>query len=409
MPPRSTHSVASQQIRAARAGLTGVFFINGASFGSWASRIPAVKEQVGSGTGALGLSLLGIALGALLSKPVSGQLVARKGSGPVTRWGITLSCLALLPPAFAREPLELGLALVGFGMALGMVDVAMNSHGVAIERQLGRPVLSSLHASFSAGALAGALSGGLFAAHHTRPWHHFALVSVALGAAALWAARRLLPASLDVAAERERDRLWIRIPEGRRLSLSLLALAGFCGMAAEGATADWGALYLHDDLGLSAGFASLAYALFSVTMAAGRLAGDRVVARWGGARVVIQSAAWAGAVFGLALMTGSPVLVLLGFTGLGIGLAVVMPVTFSLAGTVGGRRAGPAITYVSSISGTGLLAGPPLIGFLTEAVGLRAALSTVTLLSFAAAGLMYAITARPARPLLTVPRPTQPR
>ncbi|WP_326770468.1 MFS transporter (plasmid) [Streptomyces sp. NBC_01591] len=383
------------RLRAARAGLTGVFFVNGALFGTWASRVPTIKEQVDADTGVLGLTLLGIAFGALLAKQLAGQLVTRAGTVPVTRAGAALACLTLLPPAFVHGPARLGVALVLFGAAMGLMDVGMNAHGVELERLRRRPVMSSLHASFSAGGLAGALFGGVMAAHGVNPRTHFALVAVALGVLAAVASVRLLPTRPP--RQRDASRAWVPVPRRLRLPLTLLAVTGLCAAAGEGAAADWSALYLHEDLGRSAGFASLGYALFSVAMAAGRLAGDRLTARWGGLRTVVCAAAPTGTLFGLSLASSDPLLALCGFTALGLGLSVVVPVVFSMAGGLGGERFGPALTYVSSINGTGMLMGPPLIGFAAEAVGLRAALGLVSLLAVLSAVLMCTFAAHQRR------------
>ncbi|GGZ79359.1 MFS transporter [Streptomyces echinoruber] len=377
--------------RQARFALGVVFFVNGALFGNWVLRIPAVKDRVGADTGPLGLALLGLAVGALLSKQVAGQLVARHGSRPVTRLGITLSCLALLLPALAGNLVALGLALVGFGAAMGIVDVAMNAHGVAVQNRMGRPVLSSLHGVYSVGGLLGALTGGGAEARGLSPLVHFALVAAVLGGVALVASAWLLPASSDVAPRRAEGG-WARLPAERRLPLVLLGFVGLCGMAGEGAVGDWGAIYLRDGLGTSAQFAALGYSAYSVAMAAGRLLGDRCLARWGDVRVVTWAVTFAGCAFAAGLLAGHPAAAVCGFAALGSGLSIVMPAIFSMAGRMAGRATGPAITVVSSIAGTGFLAGPPLIGFLAQATGVPVALGAVSVLALGAAVLLRVAT-----------------
>ncbi|MER7402418.1 MFS transporter [Streptomyces sp. NPDC000070] len=382
--------------RRARTALSVVFFVNGALFGNWVLRIPTVKDHTDADTGPLGLALLGLAVGALLSKQVSGQLVARYGSRPVTRVGITLSCLAVILPALANDVVTLGLALIGFGAAMGIVDVAMNAHGVAVQDRLGRPVLSSLHGVYSIGGLVGSLTGGGAEARGLSPLVHLALVGAVLGGVALAASAWLLPARSDLAPERAEGG-WARLPAGRRLPLVLLGFVGLCGMAGEGAVGDWGAIYLRDDLGTSAQFAALGYSAYSVAMAAGRFLGDRFLARWGDVRVVTWAVTGAGCAFAAGLLAGHPAAAVCGFAALGTGLSVVMPAVFSMAGRMGGQTTGPAITVVSSIAGTGFLAGPPLIGFLAQLTGLPAALGTVSVLALGAAVLLrFAMSGQPA-------------
>lgn len=155
-----------------------------------------------------------------------------------------------------------------------------------------------------------------------------------------------------------------------------------------GAVGDWGAIYLRDDLGTSAEFAAVGYSAYSVAMAAGRLLGDRFLARWGDVRVVTWAVASAGCAFAAGLVAGHPAAAVCGFAALGTGLSIVMPAVFSMAGRMGGPTTGPAITIVSSIAGTGFLAGPPLIGFLAQITGLPPALGVVSVLALGAAVLL---------------------
>jgi MFS family permease len=162
-------------------------------------------------------------------------------------------------------------------------------------------------------------------------------------------------------------------------------------MVGEGAAGDWGAIYLHSDLGTSLSLASWGFAAYSLAMALGRLIDDRFVARWGDLRVIACSATLAGVGFAIGLLVGKPAAAICGFTVLGLGLSSVIPITFSMAGRLGDQVAGPAITVVSSIAVMGSLVGPPVIGFAADAVGLPSALGLVSILAFAAVGLASAV------------------
>jgi predicted MFS family arabinose efflux permease len=390
--------------RQARIAVAVVFFVNGALFGNWVLRIPAIKDQVDADTGPLGLALLCLAVGALLSKPVAGQLVARYGSRPITRLGVTLTCLALMLPALAVNVVTLGLALTGFGAALGILDVAMNAHGVAVQDRLGRPVMASLHGMFSVGGLLGSLAGGGAEAEGLSPLVHFALAAAVLGGTALAASVRLLPASCDVTPKVAQGGR-ARLPAVHRRPLVLLGLVGLCGLMAEGAVGDWSAIYLRGDLGTSAAFAAMGYSAYSIAMAVGRFLGDRCLARWGEVRVVTRAVTFAGCAFATGLLAGHPAAAICGFTVLGMGLSIVMPAILSMAGRLGGQNTGPAITVVSSIAGTGMLAGPPVIGFLAQLTGLPAALGAISVLALGAAFLLRFVTPgqRAAAELLPAP------
>jgi MFS family permease len=379
------------RLRRARIAVSVIFFVHGALFGNWVSRIPAIKTHLHAGTGPLGLALLGLAVGALAARQVAGQLVARYGSKSITRIGMISCCVTLILPALAMNVTVLGIALLVFGAALGGADLAMNAHAVAVQEQIGRPVMSSFHGVYSLGGLTGALLGGRAAAASTSPLLHFSVVMALFGCVVIAASRSLLPSALDVAPKKTTSGGWAKVPRDSRLTLFLLGVVGLGGMAGEGAVGDWGAIYLHSNLGASAGFAASGFAAYSLAMATGRFVGDRFVGRWGGLRVVTWSLTLAGGGFGLALLIGNPFVAVCGFAILGIGLSVVIPVVFSIAGRMGGESAGPAITIVSSISGLGAVAAPPVIGFLAALVGLPGALGVVSALAFIAACLVRVV------------------
>jgi len=248
-------------------------------------------------------------------------------------------------------------------------------------------VMSSLHGMFSVGGLLGSLAGGAAATRGWSPLMHFAVVAALLGGASLVASFRLLPARCDVAPKAAQGG-WAKLPADLRRPLVLLGLVALCGMMAEGAVGDWGAIYLHGNLGTSTAVAALGYSAYSVAMAVGRFLGDRCLARWGEVRVVTRAVTVAGCAFAVGLLAGQPAAAVCGFTVLGLGLSIVMPAIFSMAGRMGARATGPAITVVSGIGGTGMLAGPPLIGFIAQATGLPAALGGISVLTLSAALLL---------------------
>lgn len=369
----------------ARAAVSALFFVNGALFATWAARLPSVREHVHARTGALGLCLLGMALGALVMKPVAGRLVARLGSALPSRVGLLLNCAALPLPGAAGSVRTLAPALVLLGATMGLAEVAMNAQGLAVQRRLGRSVLSSFHGLYSTGGLVGALTGGAVAGLGAGVLPHFLVVAAVLGAVVLAAATRLLPAAEDAAPAGAGP---VRPPASGRPALArllVLGAVGFCALLGEGATADWSAIHLREDLAANVAVASWGYAAFALAMVSGRLAGDPLIRRLGGLRLVSWSALVAGCGFGLSLLASTAAAGIAGYAVLGLGLSVVIPVLFSAAGRVGGAAAAPAISIVSSLSGLGFLAGPPAIGFLAQAVGLTGALWTVPVLALTVA------------------------
>lgn len=374
-----------------RTAITVMFFADGAIFGTWVSRVPSIKDHIHAATGPLGLALLGIAVGALISRQAAGQLVARLGSRVIVRVGIVSCCLMLPLPALAANVTVLGLTLVGFGIALGLLDVAINANGVAVQNAMRRPVMSSFHGVYSVGGLTGSVAGGRAAALDVSPVLLFLAVATILCCATMLVSPWLLPPSGETARKPEIRHGWAGLPAGYRFALFLLGFTGLCSMVGEGAVGDWGAIYMHANLGASLSLATWAFAAYSLAMAVGRLLGNRLIARYGGLRVITGSSMLAGAGFAVALLVSQPIAAICGFTVLGLGLSSVIPVTFSTAGRLGEQGAGPAITVVSSIAVMGSLAGPPVIGFAAEVVGLPAALGLVSVLAFTAAGLVWAI------------------
>ena len=365
-------------MRSARLGVAAIFFLNGFGFASWVVRIPAVQEKLALSEGPLGIALLGAAVGLLISTPLAGWLVARLGSRPVVGVTALLVSLVLLPLALAPTLPLLVLANVAGGATAGALDVSMNAQAVEVEKRYARPIMSSFHAAFSFGGLAGAASGGLVASFGVGVLPHLAGVAALSAVAALAAYRLLLPVSTDASGSGEYASPAFARPTRGLLGLGVIS---FCVLLGEGAMADWSAVYLRGTLETGPGLAAAGYAAFSLTMAAGRLAGDRLTARLGSTRLVRAGAAVAAGGLGLALATGHPLITLFGFACVGAGFSIVFPIALSAAGRTTGTSAGPAIAAVSTAGYFGFLVGPPAIGFVAEVFGLGTALFIVVILS----------------------------
>jgi MFS family permease len=367
--------------RRARAAVTVVFGLNGVIFGSWAARIPAVRDRLGLGDGELGLALACIAVGAILAMPVAGALAARHGSRVVTRASLALTCVVAAVLSAAPSLAAFGALCVCFGATFGSLDVSMNAHGVAVENRFGRPILAGFHGAFSLGGLLGAGLGALAAGAGIDVRVHLAATAGACAVIGLLWSRRFLPGAED--ATGRGDPIFVRPP--RRL-WALGGLAFAC-LLIEGATADWSAVYLRDELGASAAVAALGFTSFSVTMTLGRVFGDRLVERLGPVTLVRFGGLVAAGGFGLALLAGRPAAAMFGCACLGAGMASVVPIVFRAAGAVPGVTAGVALAAVSSTGYLGFVVGPPTIGGLAELIGLPAALGVLVALATVVASL----------------------
>jgi len=385
-------------MREARVALTFVFLADGVMVGSWASRIPAVKDGLGLTTSQLGVALFAMSLGALVSMPLAGWLDERVGSARIALVALLGGGSSLWLAGVAGSLGALVGALALFGAGFGAVNVAGNAQGIALERAYGRSILSSFHAAFSAGGLIGAAAGGLAAARGVEPPAHFAAVAVTLALVA-FGAGRLLPRA-DVGCE---TFALVRPPR----ALLLLGCAAFFTLLAEGAAADWSAVYLRGSLGSTAAFAALGYTAFSLAMVASRLAGDRLDEAIGPAALAGGGGLVSAVGLAAALAIGTTPAALVGFAAMGAGLGVMVPVIFRTAGTTPGVTPGIGIAAVSTIGFLGFLAGPPAIGIAADVIGLRAALAVVVVASVLAAGLSWRVIAarhRPFRGLLFEPR-----
>ena len=380
-------------MRGTRIALTLVFLADGLMIGSWAARIPSVQHQAQLTTASLGVALLAMSLGALLAMPLAGWLGERIGSRAVTLAALVGGSIALLLASLATDLPALAAALVVFGAGFGAINVSANAQGLALERLVGRPILSSFHAAFSAGALAGAGIGALAASAGIGPRAHYAALAITLAAGVLLGGRQLLPH--DPGHARSAPVL-TRPPRG----LVLLGAAAFFTLLAEGAAADWSAVYLSHSLGATAAVAALGYTAFSLAMATSRVVGDRLNSSLGPEALARGGGLVAATGLGLALVVGSTPAALAGFAVMGAGVGVIVPVVFRAAGSTAGVPPGVGIAAVSTIGWLGFLAGPPAIGFAASAVGLRTALAIVVI-STSMISLLSRSTAPPRHPRAT--------
>ena len=341
------------------------FMVNGAIVGTWIAYIPWKQEQLGVSKATLGFSLLCMALGSLLAMPVAGYVINRRPSAQVVRATALLACLCLPLPLLAGTPVVLGATLLVLGAVNGSMDVSMNAHGVAVERELAKPIMSSLHGGWSVG---GFIASGLVvvataAGVDPRVWG--AIVGVALCAGMLWIATRLGRASMH-----EGDAGGgFALPSRAVLLIGILCLLA---MISEGAISDWSGIYLRQNLG-AGNLAAIGYTGFALGMAAGRLGGDVLNSRFGPSRLLRGGMALVAIALGGVLIVGEPAVAVAGFALAGLGIANAVPLLFSAAGRV--PPAGTSLAAVFTVGYTAFIAGPPLIGILADGIGLPETLS----------------------------------
>ncbi|MFI1501755.1 MFS transporter [Streptomyces platensis] len=362
------------ELRRARRSVAAVFLIHGSVTGNFATRIPWIQDHTAISPGQLGLALAFPAIGASLAMPLAARISHRFGARTALRGLLALWTLSLILPALSPGLYALCPALLMYGAASGMSDVVMNALGVETEDRLGKPIMSGLHGMWSAGALLGSAAGTVAAHAGWDARLHLtgaALVLTLLGALAC---RGVL--DLRSTPEEHPPPRFALPPR----SALIIGVIGFCAVFAEGAGLDWSAVYLRDELGTDAGLAAASTTAFACTMTVARLAGDKVVARFGAVRTVRVGGVLATAGGLLTVTARHPAMAMGGFGLLGLGIAVVVPLAFAAA-----ARSGPApsqaIAGVATITYTSGLIAPSAIGGLAQATSLPVSFMLVTTLA----------------------------
>lgn len=346
------------------------FVIAGFAMACWAPLVPIAKANVGVDDAGFGLLLLCLGAGSLVAMPATGWLASRYGSKPLIAVG-ALGLVALLPMlALAGTAPLLAVSLAFFGAALGLLDVAINIHAVEVERDAPKPLMSGFHAMFSIGGFAGAAGMTL-------------LLSLGLGP--VWAAvcgsllslAMLLLALPHLLSAKGGEPVPFSWPRGTVLVLAVLAGITFL---VEGAVLDWGALLIVARDLLGSEQSGIGYMLFAGAMTIGRLSGDRIVERVGGAKILVIGGFLAA--FGILLALGAPFtgLALAGFVLIGFGASNIVPVLFSAAGRQKSMPPALAIAAVTTVGYAGILLGPALLGFVSQIFNLPVAFALLAAL-----------------------------
>jgi Major Facilitator Superfamily len=362
-------SNASRSTARAHVALAVTFVAFGALDGTWAARLPALKHRLGLDSGQLGLVLFLVTLTATLLLPVAGWLAARFGSRWPTALGLVFACAGLTGVAFAPSFATLVPAACVLGVGWGIADVAANAHGVALEARIGRPILSVLHGMWSFGLLAGAGIAAGAAVVAISPRVQFPVVAAAvIVLVAIFVPRLLRGTAADV------DSAHFALPRG---ALALPAFLTFCALFVEFGAMNWSAVFLAGPVAASAAVAAGAVVVYALAMAFARLAGDRLLLRWGVGRLARYSGVLTCIGVGLALATRSPVPALAGFGLVGAGCAAIVPALFRVGGSVPGVSSGAGIAAVATSGYTGAVLSGPAIGFLARGIGLTGAMSLI--------------------------------
>jgi MFS family permease len=359
------------QYSKARIAITTAFIINGSMAGTFYSRIADVKEDFGLSNSALGFALLVVSIGVLVGLGFSGKQSAKRGSAPVTFYATYALGGAILLVGTANNYLTLCLTFLVLGACLAVQDVAMNSHAIVLEHEADKRYMSTFHAMFSLGALGGGVVGAWFSQQNIDLLRHVAFIAMLVFIANFCVRNWFLPASLDQHPLEGKKK--IKKPK----IFLIVGLLGLCAAIGEGSAGDWGAILARDTFDATPFVSTLPYICFSAAMVIGRLFGDRAASKYGPMNLIVGGGLIAGIGLGSGLLIGGIGGVIFGWLAAGIGLSTVIPMLFSQAGEIAKNRfegqfaPSEGVAMVSGIAYFGFLVGPPTLGFLGDAIGLR--------------------------------------
>lgn len=341
------------------------YFSQGLCFATWASRIPDVKSALQLSDAALGSILLALPVGQLITMPISSRLTAKYGSKKMLTIASPFYAICLTNIAFATQAWHLALCLLIYGIVGNLCNIALNTQAVVAENHIKKPIMSSFHGSWSLGMFSGALCGLIAMNFHANLFVHFWIIAILA----------LLHISINHkftveggnTATKEKKKLFVK-PQGALVQLGIIA---FFSMATEGAMMDWSGVYFKEIVHAPTKWVVLGYASYAAMMTIGRFLGDKFIAKYGRKRLlqisgIVISSGMFLSVFFPYLLTAT-----IGFMVVGLGVSIIIPMAYSIAGNNKKVPASLAIAMVSSIGYFGFLMGPPLIGYISQISSLQ--------------------------------------
>lgn len=339
----------------------------GFCFASWASRIPDIKTALSLSDAAFGTILFALPVGQFLTMPFSGKLVTHFGSSKVILFVMPAYALCLTNLGLATQGWQLGIALFLFGVFANMCNIAVNTQGIAAEKLYNRPIMSAFHGGWSIAGFTGAIVGLAMINLKVPPYYHFWIVIAIVSVIILMNYPMLVQGKSAPAMASSKKRFFSK-PDSTLLQLGVI---GFCSMASEGAMFDWSGIYFKDVVKAPSSLVILGYTSFMIMMASGRFVADRLVAQFGRKLILQISGVLISAGLFLSVLLPYLITSTIAFMMVGLGVSSIVPSVYSAAGKHATIAPGIALATVSSVSFLGFLMGPPLIGYISAAAGLR--------------------------------------
>ncbi|MDU1891745.1 MAG: MFS transporter [Dysgonomonas sp.] len=360
-------------LRYTRVAVSAFFFFQGLCFSNWATRIPDVKTNLGLDDAEWGTVLLMMPIGQVSAMGITTPLITKFGSKSISLIGFLLFAITFVTVSLARDQYSLMVILVLLGLFANLCNLAVNTQAVNLEKLYEKPIMSSIHGSWSIANVVGALVGMLFINIRLSTLQHFVSVASVSLLLILFFTKFLLPKLIDKKIHEQKiakDKIAKKRPEH---FLYLLGIIGFCGLAMEATMVDWGAIYFKSVVEAPENLYSLGFTAFVITMAIGRFVSDKVVEKWGERSFFIMCGLIV--IVGALLTFVSPSLITstLAFMIIGFGIAGISPVVFSVAARKTMVSAQLALTLMFGLSFSGFLLIPPFIGYLSYILDLRTA------------------------------------
>jgi MFS family permease len=366
----SIHTSNATQYRIAAAIF---FFISGFGYATWASRIPTIKYQLQLTDAQLGTVLFALPVGLMLTMPVTSRLLGRYPSRAVMLFGCLLLSIVLVLIGFAGNRWQLAFCLFFFGVSRNLITLSVNTQGVAVQALYKKSIMAAFHGIWSMAGFAGAAAGLVMVYFNIIPKWHFIAVSIVLDITALWFIRQTLEQKPVL---RSPGPVFV-MPDMHLLKFSLIC---FCSMACENTMYDWGALFFQKHVNPEKTTDTAAFVIYLVAMTGARFFGDRIVTRIGIKPVLKFSGLFIFCGMLLSVILPYTVTAALGFILVGLGVACIVPMVFSLAGKSKNMSSSSALASISTIGYMGFVLVPPFVGYIAQAFSLRVSFGLISLL-----------------------------
>jgi MFS family permease len=358
------------------------FFMSGFGYSTWASRIPAIQQQLHINDAQLGTALLAAPIGVLVTVPFTSNLLNKYSSKSIMIFGAVFYNIMLALLAFAKQPWELWLILFGFGSSRNLLNLSMNAQGVEVQRLYENSIITSFHAVWSMAGFAGAAVGYLFVLSALPLTAHLVSVSIVLVIVSVV----FYPNTYYTLNHVPQQKKFFVFPDKYLLVFAMIA---FASMACENVMYDWSALFFKKAVVTSKETATAAFVLYMVCMTTGRFLGDKIVPKFGIVTILRYSGIFIFSGLLIASLFPYVVPAAIGFVLTGFGVSCIIPLVFSLAGRSTTMSSGTAIASVSTISYFGFLAIPPSVGYIAQAIGLR---WSFCIMAFFGAAIIFLVT-----------------